>query len=69
MAAQSATRTAIILSIQSAMIAWGHNPSPAQIAQMVNHIEFDINTNSATALADVTADLATWPKNSYNRNS
>jgi hypothetical protein len=57
----SATRTALVAACQTRLQAQGHILDQSQLGALVADIEFTINANSATVLADVASDLGVWP--------
>lgn len=58
--APSATRTALTTIVTNRLQAQGHLLDSSQIGALIADIEFTINANSATVLADVAADLGIW---------
>lgn len=69
MATPSATRTALMNEVKTDLSNWNVSLSQSQLNAFVAHLEGVINTNSATVLADVTADLAIWPEPTKGRHS
>jgi len=61
MPAASATRVALSAAVQTRLQAQGHLLDGSQLGALLDDIEFQINANSATVLADVVADLGLWP--------
>ena len=53
----SVTRLALIAACQARLQAQGHLLDGSQLIALVDDIEFQINANSGTVLADVTSDL------------
>lgn len=60
-AAPSATRVALSTAVSTRLQAQGHLLDSSQLSALLNDIEFQINANSGTVLADVTSDLGLWP--------
>jgi len=58
--APSATRTALTTAVANRLQAQGHLLDSSQLGALIADIEFTINANSATVLADVVADLGIW---------
>lgn len=69
MAVQSATRIALANELRLDMTAWSINLSLSQFNAFIAHIEGVINSNSATVLADVIADLSVWPEPIHTRHT
>lgn len=61
---RSTTGAALLAETTTALSNWKISLSPSQRIAFLAHIEQVILTNSATVIADVTADLTTgaWPE-------
>jgi len=59
-AGQSATRIALVTAVGNRLQAQGHILDASQLSAVIADIEFAINANSATVVADVAADLGIW---------
>jgi hypothetical protein len=57
----SATRTALVNVITTRLQAQGILIDSSQIGALISDIEFQINANAGTVLADVVADLGLLP--------
>lgn len=53
----SVTRVAITTAVQTRLQAQGHLLDSSQLGALIDDIEFQINANSGTVLADVVSDL------------
>jgi len=69
MAAQSTFRVDLRSLINTMVANWGITLSKSQMEAMLGHIQQLIITDSATVIANCTADLLTWPEPSHGRHT
>jgi hypothetical protein len=66
---RSTTGAALLAEIITALANWGVTLSQSQRIAFLAHLEQIILTNSATVIADVTADLAAWVEPAHGRHT